>query len=511
MQNDIVIDQEDWVANPLMKFWSDSRLCNARTVGLQADSAQGTLHSFSGDPLLKNLVSLAARGCGQHEDFRPVRNSGTTAARMVPSAGALYPYEIFIITKTKFGLASFHYSVEENRVSRLDTLDFTSVARALQLTADLQHNLSGIVIFCGRPWKSIKKYGIRGYCYSNLDLSHAACSVASLAAAEGGDVTIKTRIARQRLAKALGLADFCLEPQVGVVLRGQVPKAQEFGAKASVPKIRTEKDALSSVAPSVSERKAWSWLRGVHSYYDDVSEPGCIGMTNSLADQSGFAPDGKTVSCTDGPEDNAAEWRSLMPFLNERRSAHGFAETPMPRTKLDDILSALQPELRMDCAGPSQDTGVFVTLFAQNISSLLPGRYAVGPRGMLDPVPAPEALPSFPDACMNQSVVRHASGLFIIHAPVLALLRDEERSRFAELHFHAGHIGHKLYLGAVSAGLSITGIGGFDEQVLWSADTLSPNQSVLYILAIGQSGPEHFETQEKLDRRDVAYAHGERE
>lgn len=84
--------------------------------------------------------------------------------RAVPSAGAIYPYEIILATP---GLDSYALLDLERR--RL------IVSEANHFPLDLAEY--AILIF-GRPWFSIRKYGPRGYLYHLIDIGHAIHNLA---------------------------------------------------------------------------------------------------------------------------------------------------------------------------------------------------------------------------------------------------------------------------------------------------------------------------------------------
>ncbi|MXP22785.1 hypothetical protein GIY30_15695 [Gordonia sp. HNM0687] len=88
-----------------------------------------------------------------------VGRNGDTARRFVPSAGALYPYDV-VITDPEFCSAAVLDPVTRK----------LRVPENTPLPTDVDH-YGWMVI--GRPWLSMRKYGRRGYLYHLLDIGHA--------------------------------------------------------------------------------------------------------------------------------------------------------------------------------------------------------------------------------------------------------------------------------------------------------------------------------------------------
>ena len=113
------------------------------------------------------LVSPAAR-IGQAArtlDFALGRRSGGEQ-RMSPSAGACYPYELFI------------WPAGETSLGMVD------LVRRRIVSSDPQHGWRDSqteFALVGRPWLSVRKYGRRGYLYHLLDSGHALVNLGLVA------------------------------------------------------------------------------------------------------------------------------------------------------------------------------------------------------------------------------------------------------------------------------------------------------------------------------------------
>ncbi|BDU06800.1 hypothetical protein FMUBM48_30630 [Nocardia cyriacigeorgica] len=91
---------------------------------------------------------------------------GGSAARLVPSAGAIYPYEILLTTADHGVFASVDLARRQVLVRHGD--EFRSAAGEFGF------------LLVGRPWLSMRKYGSRGYLYHLIDSGHALLNLALL-------------------------------------------------------------------------------------------------------------------------------------------------------------------------------------------------------------------------------------------------------------------------------------------------------------------------------------------
>lgn len=105
----------------------------------------------------------------------------THSLRSVPSAGALYPLEIYLITKD--GL--FHYDVKKHTLEILGRRDLRpELARAGFNQAMIQEAAADIVI-CAVFERVTSKYAERGVSYVYMEAGHAAQSIQLMAVSLG--------------------------------------------------------------------------------------------------------------------------------------------------------------------------------------------------------------------------------------------------------------------------------------------------------------------------------------
>jgi SagB-type dehydrogenase family enzyme len=109
------------------------------------------------------------------------------ATRSVPSAGALYPLEFYLVLKNVETVADglYHYSIPGHALEPLRAgTDEATFAEAF-LAAPLLENANALVLMTAVFDRTLHKYGARGYRYILLEAGHAAQNLCLLATERG--------------------------------------------------------------------------------------------------------------------------------------------------------------------------------------------------------------------------------------------------------------------------------------------------------------------------------------
>ena len=119
----------------------------------------------------------------------PVLDTGYGAAagrRSVPSGGALYPLELYVlalaVTDTESSV--YHYDPFGHRLESIGPLD-ADVAGAALVDPGLAERAAAVLVLTGMFWRSRFKYGLRGYRFALLEAGHVAQNVVLAAAVLG--------------------------------------------------------------------------------------------------------------------------------------------------------------------------------------------------------------------------------------------------------------------------------------------------------------------------------------
>lgn len=434
----------------------------------------------------------------------PAKEGG---ARAVPSAGAIHPYECYVVT----GDAPAVYATDAVRRRAFPRATGKRVARLLDRAGVTAPPPGGaLLVVVTRPWLSMRKYGDRGYLYTHLDTAHLAVNLLGLAAEEPGAsdtpatahtpaaAELRLRLRREPLTELLGIEEDCRE--IHSVLRvgagagsGPAPGWTVYEAGPAGPARGT--DDLSWL-----ERVCWQSLR---PFVQDAADAEIPEADRGAPRPAPLLPPGPSPLLP-GTAHLAGRWHTLS---GSRRSTKAFRPGPVPGDAFGRALAATRTSLTTDLPERSP---LQVTLLARSVDGLASGAYRLTDDGSPVPAEAAEALPRPTDvdlvqACMHQDHLGPAAAVVLFHIRRDALL-GRPPAAMREALFRAGALGQLLYLGATDAGIGVTGVGGFDTRRWQRLGCLPDDHELLYLVLLGaDTGPGV-----KWDRLQAAYAQGER-
>ncbi|MFJ2779761.1 MULTISPECIES: hypothetical protein [unclassified Kitasatospora] len=443
----------------LARIWADLIAISARPA-LADDAAPG--------PGLARALAVVDNG---------ILSRGSGGIRSVPSAGAIFPYDVLALDRSGPGPAVL-YRLDLDRRLCVRTAGGAPLDEILAEDADDERSV--LVLLAVRPWLSIRKYGPRGYLYAQIDTGHAATNMLGTAL-DHGTARLRLAVSRQRLAAAL--ADLLPYREIHSVLELGLPESPD----APVP-------------------EGWSYLcqdRPVPMENTGHLEAVCwSGIPDLLATGQERAPVAARTVVDAGPVLPASarirpgEWTGLS---RRRRSSKHFGRRPLDPAVLLDTVGTLTTTLPCDFAG----AGLGVTVLTPH------GRLPAGrpehhgePRFLgTDFVTDAEAIAR---ACMGQHHLAGADTFVLLHADRAGTL-GKGPALLREAIFRSAAAAHLLYLGAARNAIGVTGVGGFDAARWRAAAELDDTRELLYIVALGSDR----DAGRKLDRAEIAYAQGE--
>lgn len=147
-----------------------------------------SVRNYSKKPVtIKELSQLlfSAQGITGSYYGRPLRTS--------PSAGALYPIEIYVVAGNVEGLSPgiYHYNVREHSLESLKKGDFRKMLRKAALDQEMVED-APLTFILTAIWERITyKYGDRGYRYAYMEAGHISQNIYLQAVSLGlGSVSI---------------------------------------------------------------------------------------------------------------------------------------------------------------------------------------------------------------------------------------------------------------------------------------------------------------------------------
>ena len=144
-----------------------------------------------------------------HAGFGLRRRGSAEQGRLVPSAGALYPLECFVLARRVIGVPAglYHLALVANRLEFLGPVVPTERELAALFLDHPRIALAAtIVVAVAVPARTLAKYGDRGYRYVLLESGHAAQNINLFCAAQGLLCCNLGGFVDRMLAELLGLA-----------------------------------------------------------------------------------------------------------------------------------------------------------------------------------------------------------------------------------------------------------------------------------------------------------------
>jgi len=397
--------------------------------------------------------------------------------RSAPSAGGLYPAELYIAVRDWPGLETGLYGYDPRR-HRLVLLADANVADALAQAAYGNAEVAAapvVAVVAGVFQRSRWRYQERAYRRVLLDSGHLIGNAGLISHALGLRMHATAAFCDQRAAAALRLDVH--EEGVLALLALNIPGAGERPTWTALPS-----SATTTGEPTLSGLHLASCLPETRPRLVAKGETAAEALETTHGWVGGDRLRG--AGCA-GPVPLANE---LLGVVLRRRSCRRFKRGAISRDALARILAASYlPEQVGLGEQPGFDRSRLTSFIAiSDVEGIAPGVYYLAPHQLeLRPVRLGDPREASRYLALGQDLAGEA-GAVVFHAADLAgCVRDLGERAYRYLHLDAGMVGQRMNLAAVAEGLGASGIGGFfDDQ---TADLLGipREQAVVYITVLG--------------------------
>lgn len=395
--------------------------------------------------------------------------------RSTPSAGAIYPFEYYLLVGAATGGTDAWRLDPATRRMILVRSGSEAVGELFPGGLPTDEREFAVAVVVSRPWLSMRKYGDRGYLYTQLDSAHAVAGIGLAARALGTDVYIRHVPDAGPLAEALAAALECR----------QIHSAVAF----ALPAERTGPVDQLSVASDWQSWQAWDGRR---------SEATVAQWMERQSWESLRLPQSISTQLTTELEFGSSAAQVFAKDIARRRSASGFEPGALSAEQIRMTLDYTAGALPAPSTGRS---GLAVTaLLRPELRAALAADAIHGVRLRDLELSRQEVGAAF----LAQDHLREAACVILCHAEESGLVYDS--GVLHEAIFRAGCLGQLVYLGATVAGVGVTGVGGFDSAQWCRTAGLPQGHEVVYVLALGRETGSG----DKLDRAEPAYAQNQR-
>ena len=393
--------------------------------------------------------------------------------RSSPSAGGLYPTEIYLISSGHEGLDDGIYNfnvLKQVLVKLFDGNVKEKLSKALFDNPDLESG-SLFLVLTGVFYRSSWRYQDRAYRRICLDTGHVI-----------GNIDL---VSDHLGLKALLFGGF-KDKEVNEILSLDEDEEQALAVIALVNKDKkvNEKSEKSRTIPSRLDNKNIKTPEGIRliqlhnrsSIEENVKVPDI--KIENIEEKIKFS---SSISF-EKTKENFNWQNNLFNTIVKRRSTRSYSSDPISKEELGLMLDfAYHP-------GPDYfDLSLLQTFVAvNNVTGLEEGCYFYSKDGRhLRQLRFKNLRDEVYYLCLGQELGYKASAV-VFHTADLsrAVFKYGERA-YRYLHLDAGHIGQRLNLAAINMDLGVSGIGGFFDDKVNELLGIPEHEAVVYITTLG--------------------------
>jgi len=407
--------------------------------------------------------------------------------RAAPSAGALYPVDVYAVVSRVERLAPglYHHAIKEHSLVLLKEGDFSKELEKAAGCPHLYEPAAATLLLSVMFARSGVKYRERVYRYVNMDAGHVAYNLGVSAAARGLGAPL---VARFDDGAINALLEIDTEKEAALLLMPLGKTAPDAKQTADLPE-----PPFAAVRPKPPESSA----RYVRMIHEGTSQrvgrgEGTLAAHSAHAggaDRAGTAREAATTPADDPialPDPAGGD--ALFPVIGRRRSTRDYSSAAMTQEELSALCVA--------AAGDGADEDPFhavtapLNLYAavRHVEGIEPGVYLFDPLARsLRLIRSGDFSAQCKRANLNQDFCRTAHVVFFKTVTFDALGRPDGDRGYRYANIRSGIMGGALYLQATALGLGVCGVGAFmddDVAAILGSDPLT--EPVLYVTAVGK-------------------------
>lgn len=411
--------------------------------------------------------------------------------RSAPSAGGLYPAEVYLISRGTPQQSPGLYNYQAKTHSLIHFWE-DNVWTALQESCfwhpvldSTQLALVTTAVFYRSAWR----YGDRAYRRIFLDTGHLL-----------GNIELGCAIANYRPHLIGGFADLAVDrllylnsEQEGTIT--VIPLADLLDVKQNLPLAPTTLPTPPQTDyPNIPDGELLGYFHQATRIELSPSPPKIADVEpeKSLEDKYNF-PFCLKVSTLSAPIDWGENLQALENTIFRRRSTRSYSGANLTLDELNALLDfTYQPQHYIDAgldAMPDYfDLSLIETFIAvSGVNGLEEGCYYYAPLAQeLRQIRFKNFRPQLHYLCLGQELGRDAAAVLFHTADLKTAVAKHGSRVYRYLHMDAGHLGQRLNLAAIRLNLGVSGIGGFFDDQVNEVLGIPADEAVLYITTLGR-------------------------
>ena len=421
--------------------------------------------------------------------------------RSAPSAGGLYPAEVYLLSHGTPVLPRglYNYQCRTHSLVHFWENDVWSILQDACFWHPVLGSTDIAIVITAVFYRSVWRYEDRAYRRIFLDTGHLL-----------GNIELASALTDYRPHLIGGFSDeilnklLYLDPtQEGAI--AVIPLADQLNVRQKLPPAPTVLPSTTfNHYPEVPEGELLSYLHHATQIKDmgnwelESESSGSLQKGKELEDKYNFPFCSKVSTATTtvnwrGTTSEGFPLQALENTILKRRSTRAYNGANLTLEELNAVLDfTYQPQhyidQRLDGSPDYFDLSLIETFVAvSGVTDLEEGCYYYAPKAQeLRQIRFKNFRRELHYLCLGQELGRDA-GAIVFHTADLkkAVAKAGDRA-YRYLHLDAGHLGQRLNLAAIRLGLGVSGIGGFFDDQVNEVLGIPADEAVLYITTVGR-------------------------
>ena len=457
------------------------------TLRLMSDSLDTLPESLKNPPHdLKTLASWLYMAAGL--TCRSQQGDKVHWLRATPSAGAMYPCEIYVVAFSIDGLEPglYHFCVKDFSLYQLRA-GYDTLAQIKRGRPDLEvlKTMPGLLLVSTRLWRTAWNFGLRGYRYMAMDAGHLVESLVMAATGLGIRTMVRLHVNDRTARELIGITSDAPFEQLEPV-QAFVAWAEQSPHPLMPPAVRMSPHALEPVARATPPGGSFE-MPEIIKVHDDCVAPG-VGVHEVHPPQTEQSP----VEFNPAPPAGTLPVSPSMPLrqtMAARRSIRQFTAQSLSREQLATVCRVT---FRGGTHYPLFPEGSHMALvrpfwFVHHVSGLTAGLWYYNLlEDRLLPVRQGDLRRELGRALPGPTLGETPAAVCFMVAQLKQTMQRTSPDVYRLAHLEAGMASHRLYVAATSMKLGCCAIGAFyDDQVRQLLGIAQLGWEVIYGTAIG--------------------------
>lgn len=421
----------------------------------------------------------------------PTMTGNPIYLRAAPSAGGLYPAEIYLISRGTplLGAGLYNYQPQTHSLIQFWESEVWQALQAACFWHPVLDNTQLALVTTAVFYRSAWRYQDRAYRRIFLDTGHLLGNIELALALNDYRPHLIGGFVDEAVADLLYLDQ---EQEKAITV---IPLADLLDVKQNLPPGRTAlPSATQTKYPNIPDGELLKYCHQATQIETGTIEvdQSAVALKQSVEDKYNF-PFCLKVPTATSPIDWGSNLEGLESTILKRRSTRAYSGADLTLDELKALLDfTYQPQQYVDQGLDGTpdyfDLNLIETFIAvSGVTGLEEGCYYYAPKAQeLRQIRFKNFRRELHYLCLGQELGRDAAAVLFHTADLKTAVAQYGDRVYRYLHMDAGHLGQRLNLAAIHLNLGVSGIGGFFDDQVNEVLGIPADEAVLYITTLGR-------------------------